>query len=103
MEGKDGEVLVGLIGDGIGFSRTPVMHEAESAAQGINCRYVLIDTEQASPVDLGMELARVRAAGFTGGAITPTLKSSAFWSLLTCGRRKCLASARPIHSCFRMV
>lgn len=63
-------IVVGLIGDGIGASRTPAMHEAEGAAQGINYRYSLIDTEQMPSVDLGAELARVRAAGFTGVNIT---------------------------------
>ncbi|MEQ8334327.1 shikimate dehydrogenase [Nisaea sp.] len=70
MERRDGAVLVGLIGNGIGSSRTPAMHEAEGAAQGINYRYDLIDTERESAADLGVELARVRAAGFTGVNIT---------------------------------
>ena len=70
MQRNEREILVGLIGDGIGSSRTPAMHEAEGAAHSINYHYVLIDTEQASPADLGAELARVRAAGFTGVNIT---------------------------------
>lgn len=38
-------VRMGLIGKGIGLSRTPAMHIAEAEAQGMRCTYDLIDTD----------------------------------------------------------
>lgn len=40
---------VGLVGKGIQGSRTPRMHMAEGAAQGLNLRYDLFDTNQMPP------------------------------------------------------
>src|SRR5688572_2346805 len=37
---------VGLIGRGIQRSKSPAMHEAEAAAQGISCTYELIDLDE---------------------------------------------------------
>ena len=38
-------VLAGLVGKAIGLSRSPAMHEAEGAAQGLRLTYRLFDTE----------------------------------------------------------
>ncbi len=40
------QLLLGLIGAGIQLSRTPAMHEAEGAAQGLNTLYRLIDLNE---------------------------------------------------------
>ena len=39
-------ILCGLIGAGIQGSRSPALHEAEAAAQGLRCEYRLIDLER---------------------------------------------------------
>jgi shikimate dehydrogenase len=38
--------LLGLIGSGIQASKSPSMHETEAAAQGIRCKYELIDLDE---------------------------------------------------------
>jgi shikimate dehydrogenase len=44
--GRPEILLLGLIGSGIGASRSPAMHEGEAAAHGLRCRYQLIDLAQ---------------------------------------------------------
>lgn len=67
----DAGVLLGLLGSGIGNSRTPSMHLAEAAALGLSCAYRLLDTDYAvGTVDLGEVLDRVEAAGYTGINVT---------------------------------
>ena len=39
-------VLTGLIGKAIQRSKSPAMHEAEAAAQGLRCVYELIDLDE---------------------------------------------------------
>ena len=69
-------VLLGLIGAGIQGSRMPALHQAEAAAQGLNCVYRRIDlatlclTESALP-DL---LTAARRFGFTGLNVTHPCK-----------------------------
>lgn len=64
-------VLVGLIGRGIRLSRSPAMHEAEGAAQGLNYVYRLFDTAEMEPeVPIGELLRTAERAGFAGLNIT---------------------------------
>ena len=70
-----GTVLLGLVGAGIGASRSPTMHMAEAAAQGFACEYRRLDLDV-----LGMELAavldRAQRAGFRGLNITHPAKQA---------------------------
>ncbi len=61
---------MGLVGRGIQLSRTPAMHEAEAAAQGLDCRYVLLDTDADTEDDLPAILSRAEAEGFVGLNVT---------------------------------
>ena len=72
-------VRVGLIGAGIGLSKTPAMHEREAAAQGIDYRYKLIDlnTRGQSVEDLPKILDEVQRLGFAG-VTSRTLASRLF-------------------------
>ncbi|MFZ2102248.1 MAG: shikimate dehydrogenase, partial [Oricola sp.] len=60
-------VQVGLVGKGIQKSRTPAMHEAEGAAQGLKYSYRLFDTETIRPVVPRLEEI-IRAAEICGYA-----------------------------------
>ena len=73
-----GPIRLGLVGEGIGASRTPAMHEAEARAQGIDLRYDLIDTAALPPPerDLGPLLARLRAEGYAGINVTHPFKQA---------------------------
>lgn len=64
--------LVGLLGRGIQLSRTPTMHEAEGAAQGLCFIYRLVDTDLAGGAgpDLGDILASAELFGFDGLNVT---------------------------------
>ncbi|MGR3496057.1 shikimate dehydrogenase [Citreimonas sp.] len=61
---------MGLVGNGIARSRTPAMHEAEAAAQGLNCRYDLLDTDAGTLGPLPEILDRAEAAGYAGLNVT---------------------------------
>lgn len=63
---------VGLVGAGIGASRSPAMHVAEGQAQGLDYRYDLIDTDALGTraADLPALLARLRAEGYAGVNVT---------------------------------
>lgn len=64
-------VLVGLLGSGIGASRTPRMHMAEGAAMGFPYAYRLLDTDGAGgPVDIDALLTRLAAIGYDGINVT---------------------------------
>ncbi|UUX49837.1 shikimate dehydrogenase [Nisaea acidiphila] len=67
-------LVVGLIGEGIGASRTPAMHEAEGAAQGLDYEYKLIDTAGMVDVDLGVLLLELNDEGFRGINVTHPFK-----------------------------
>ena len=72
-------VLLGLVGAGIQLSRTPRMHEAEAAAQGMRLVYRLIDLDM---LGIGAEalpelLTLAQRAGFAGLNITYPCKQSA--------------------------
>lgn len=66
----DARLRMGLVGRGIGLSRTPAMHEAEAAAQGLACRYELLDTDAGADGALDEILDRAEAAGFAGLNVT---------------------------------
>lgn len=68
---------LGLVGKGIQRSRTPRMHEAEAAAQGLVCHYALIDTELGTTGTLGEILDRAEAEGFAGVNVTYPYKKDA--------------------------
>ena len=71
QEGAGERVLVGLLGEGIGASRTPRMHMAEGAALGFSYEYRLIDTlETYRDLPVAEVLDRIEAGGFTGINVT---------------------------------
>jgi len=61
---------LGLVGRGIGLSRTPRMHEAEAAAQGMHCSYELLDTDAGIESELPDILQWCEAEGFAGLNVT---------------------------------
>jgi len=65
-------VHVGLVGNGIQKSRTPAMHEAEGAAQGLRYVYRLHDTAMMEPEvpPLGDIIKTAEACGYAGLNIT---------------------------------
>ncbi|MFV0244205.1 MAG: shikimate dehydrogenase [Qingshengfaniella sp.] len=67
-------VLVGLLGRGIGASRTPRMHMAEGQAQGLSYDYRLIDAATQDLPDLGVLLRRLEGEGFRGLNVTYPFK-----------------------------
>lgn len=72
-------VLLGLIGAGIQLSRTPRMHEAEGAAQGMKLVYRLIDLDVlgVGAGSLPELLTLAQRAGFAGLNITYPCKQAA--------------------------
>jgi shikimate dehydrogenase len=64
--------LLGLVGAGIGLSRTPALHEAEAEALGLRCVYRLIDLTRLGlgPDALPELLTAAARMGFTGLNIT---------------------------------
>jgi shikimate dehydrogenase len=71
-------ILCGLIGTGIGASRTPAMHEREGAAQRLRTTYKLIDM---AALGLGVEaledlLVAAQRLGFAGLNITHPCKQA---------------------------
>jgi len=72
-------VVVGLIGAGIGRSRTPAMHEREAAALGLRLVYRLIDLNVLAlpPEALGDLVAWAEGAGFAGVNVTHPCKQAA--------------------------
>ena len=61
---------LGLVGCGIGLSRTPAMHEAEAAAQNLSCTYELLDNDAGAQGELPEILDRCESAGFAGLNVT---------------------------------
>ncbi|SER87265.1 shikimate dehydrogenase [Tranquillimonas rosea] len=61
---------LGLIGRGITLSRTPRMHEAEAAAQGLACRYDLLDMDAGVEGSLSEIVDRAEAEGYAGLNVT---------------------------------
>jgi shikimate dehydrogenase len=71
-------VLVGLIGSGIGASRSPALHEGEGAAQGLAYRYRLLDLDRLglTPPALPELVKAARLSGFAGLNITHPCKQA---------------------------
>jgi shikimate dehydrogenase len=76
--GKRSKILLGLIGSGIQGSKSPAMHESETAAQGVLCIYNLIDLAK-----LGLQvdalpdlLTAAERMGFAGLNITHPCKQA---------------------------
>ncbi|PJK30237.1 shikimate dehydrogenase [Minwuia thermotolerans] len=71
-------VLVGLIGSGIGLSRTPAMHEAAARHLGRSLVYRLLDTDRMGPArpGLGQLLDQAAMFGFSGLNITHPYKQA---------------------------
>lgn len=73
-----GSVLAGLIGEGIGPSRSPDMHEAEAQALGLRLVYKLIDLQR---LGVGVEalpdlLKAAEMTGFAGVNVTHPCKQA---------------------------
>lgn len=73
---RPGAVLIGLIGEGIGASLTPPMHEREGARHGRAYVYRTIDLAPGEDADLAELLAAARRLGFTGLNITHPVKQA---------------------------
>lgn len=75
---SSGQILLGLIGEGIGPSRTPRMQMAEGQAQGLDIRYDLFDLTQMklTMADLPKLLADIEAAGYAGVNVTHPCKQA---------------------------
>lgn len=72
-------VIVGLVGRGIGLSRTPRMHEAEGARFGLRYVYRLLDTDLMGEPRPGFEeiVRAAEIAGFAGLNVTYPYKREA--------------------------
>jgi shikimate dehydrogenase len=69
---------VGLVGRGIGASRSPAMHEREGARMGIGYSYMLLDFDRLDFADpqLGEVLGALETAGFAGVNVTHPFKQA---------------------------
>ena len=76
--GGPAQVQVGLVGRGIGSSRSPAMHEREGARIGIGYIYVLLDFDRLDLDDtqLGDVIGAAHAAGFAGLNVTHPFKQA---------------------------
>lgn len=72
-------VRAGLIGSGIGLSRTPALHMEEGRQHGIDYRYGLIDLDVlgVGPEALGSLIAKAETEGLAGLNITHPCKQAA--------------------------
>jgi shikimate dehydrogenase len=70
--------LVGLVGRGIGLSKSPAMHEREGARMGLSYAYVLLDFDQMGldDADLSAVIEAARGAGFAGFNVTHPFKQA---------------------------
>ena len=71
-------MLIGLVGRGIGSSRSPIMHEREGARLGLDYAYRLVDFDQLGLDDaaLGAVIAAAEDLGFSGLNVTHPFKQS---------------------------
>jgi shikimate dehydrogenase len=70
-------VLVGLIGEGISASRTPLMHMQEGRRQGLDYVYRMLDAADGERGTLDALLDRIEAEGFDGVNVTYPFKRAA--------------------------
>ena len=70
------KIRVGLIGTGIRQSKSPMLHETEARAQGLDLSYQLIDLDarRLTPSALPALLSEAEASGFSGLNITHPCK-----------------------------
>ncbi|MFF2017380.1 shikimate dehydrogenase [Paenibacillus sp. NPDC058177] len=64
---KNGDILLGVMGDPIGHSKSPLMHGAALKAMGIPGAYVPLHVK---PEDLGEAVHAIRTLGFRGVNVT---------------------------------
>lgn len=71
-------ILCGLVGSGIGGSRSPEMHEREARALGLPLVYRILDSEAVGfgAEDLGQFLAMLASLGFDGVNVTHPFKQA---------------------------
>ncbi|MCO6384400.1 shikimate dehydrogenase [Oceanicola sp. 502str15] len=75
LPGALGSHRIGLLGRGIGGSRTPRMHMAAAEAAGLGYRYDLIDSDARTlPADMAETLDLLEAEGFDGLNVTYPFK-----------------------------
>lgn len=76
-------VLIGLVGRGIGPSRSPVMHEREGGRLGLDYTYRLVDFDQLGLNDAALDevIAAAENLGFCGLNVTHPFKQSVISSL----------------------
>ncbi|MCV7193601.1 shikimate dehydrogenase [Mycolicibacterium brumae] len=67
-----------LLGQGLGASKTPALHEAEGAAQGMWLSYRILDVDEwgVTDADLPEVLDWAKACGFSGFNVTHPFKQS---------------------------
>ncbi|WP_297081417.1 shikimate dehydrogenase [uncultured Demequina sp.] len=75
---KHRSVLIGLIGEGVGPSLTPAMHELEGARHGLSYVYRTVNMEpgEAEPARLQALLDSARRLGFNGLNVTHPAKQA---------------------------
>ncbi|WP_395334522.1 shikimate dehydrogenase [Novosphingobium sp. BL-8H] len=71
-------ILCGLVGSGIGGSRSPEMHEREARALGLPLVYRILDSERVgfAAGDLGQFLTMLGSLGFDGVNVTHPFKQA---------------------------
>ncbi len=77
-KGDGRSVLIGLVGRGIGSSRSPIMHQREGARLAIDYIYRLIDFDQLGLDDGALSdiIAAAEQLGFSGLNVTHPFKQS---------------------------
>ena len=75
---KSAQLQTGLIGAGIGASRSPALHMEEARALGLDLRYTLfdLDTQAGGAAALERVLGEAQAAGYLGVNITHPVKQA---------------------------
>ena len=76
-------ILIGLIGRGIGSSRSPIMHEREGARLGLDYAYRLVDFDQLGLRDGALDdvVTAAEELGFCGLNVTHPFKQSVISSM----------------------
>lgn len=76
IDASTADLLVGLIGSGIGPSLSPALHEREARELDLRYRYVRLDLDvlELPPEAIGDLLRQARAAGFRGLNVTHPCK-----------------------------
>ena len=73
-----GKLKLGLLGNGIGRSRSPFLHELIGRAYGLEVTYLPIDLSAQQQVNIEDELQRCQQQGFNGVNVTHPYKRAAF-------------------------